>query len=61
MDLPLLGLADDLRDEWAHRSNWEERNDLLSAVFDYSQQHWNLCGGTGEEDEIVRLKELRLE
>lgn len=37
LDLPLLGLADDLRDEWAHRSNWEERNELLSAVFDYSQ------------------------
>jgi alkaline phosphatase D len=37
LDLPLLGLADDLRDEWAHESNWEERNNLLSAVFDYSQ------------------------
>jgi alkaline phosphatase D len=38
LDLPLLGLADDLRDEWAHESNWVERNKLLDAVFDYSQK-----------------------
>lgn len=37
LDLPLLGLADDLRDEWAHESNWVERNDLLDVVFQYSQ------------------------
>ena len=37
LDLPLLGLADDLRDEWAHMSNWGERNRLLDAVFEFSQ------------------------
>ena len=37
LDLPLLGLADDLRDEWAHKSNWWERNRLLDAVFECSQ------------------------
>jgi alkaline phosphatase D len=35
-DLSFLGLADDLRDEWEHDSNWSERNRLLSAVFDFS-------------------------
>jgi alkaline phosphatase D len=37
LDLPFLGLADDLRDEWAHKSNWVERNELLDAVFECSQ------------------------
>lgn len=32
-DLPLLGIADDLRDEWEHDSNWTERDRLLDAVF----------------------------
>lgn len=41
LDLPLLGLADDLRDEWAHESNWVERNKLLDAVFKYSQTRKN--------------------
>lgn len=36
MDLTLLGLADDLRDEWEHKSNWDERNRLLDLVFAYS-------------------------
>lgn len=36
-DLPLLGLADDLRDEWEHESNWDERDHLLDLLFDYSQ------------------------
>ena len=35
-DLSLLGLADDLRDEWEHNSNWEERDKLLDALFKYS-------------------------
>jgi alkaline phosphatase D len=38
LDLPLIGLADDLRDEWAHESHWAERNRLLDAVFKYSQE-----------------------
>lgn len=33
LDLPALGLADDLRDEWDHRSNWRERDKLLDVVF----------------------------
>jgi len=37
LDLPLIGLADDLRDEWAHESNWQERNTMLDAAFKYSQ------------------------
>jgi len=37
-DLPFLGLADDLRDEWEHRSNWSERNRVLKAVFEHSQR-----------------------
>lgn len=37
-DLSFLGLADDLRDEWEHRSNWSERNRLLSAVFAFSHE-----------------------
>ena len=37
-DLPLLGLADDLRDEWEHKSNWIERDKILEAVFDHSHE-----------------------
>lgn len=36
-DIPLLGLADDFRDEWEHKSNWDERNQILDEVFDLSQ------------------------
>lgn len=32
----LLGLADDLRDEWEHEKNWHERNQILDAIFDLS-------------------------
>ncbi len=35
-DLSMLGIADDLRDEWEHESNWTERNELLRAVFERS-------------------------
>ena len=35
-DLTLLGLADDLRDEWEHKTNWDERNRLLDRVFAFS-------------------------
>lgn len=38
LDLTLLGLADDLRDEWEHRTNQVERNELLSLVFDRAEQ-----------------------
>jgi alkaline phosphatase D len=37
-DLPLLGIADDLRDEWEHASNWTERDLLLNAVFECSNR-----------------------
>lgn len=39
LDLTLLGLADDLRDEWEHPSNRAEFFRLLNAVFDFSQRH----------------------
>lgn len=32
-DIPWLGLADDLRDEWDHESNYQERNILLDEMF----------------------------
>lgn len=35
-DLPLLGIADDFRDEWEHESNWTERDRLLGTVFQLS-------------------------
>ena len=38
LDLPFLGIADDLRDEWEHNSNWKERNVMLRAVFDLSER-----------------------
>ena len=38
-DLNFLGLADDLRDEWEHESNWIERDVVLDAVFTASEQH----------------------
>lgn len=37
LDLPLLGLADDLRDEWEHNSNWDERNEILKLIFSVSE------------------------
>ena len=37
-DIALLGLADDLRDEWEHESNWLERNRLLDAAFGWSEE-----------------------
>ncbi len=37
MDLNILGLADDLRDEWDHDSNWDERDKILDAAFEFSQ------------------------
>lgn len=37
-DLPALGIADDLRDEWEHESNHIERNRLLKEVFDFSER-----------------------
>jgi alkaline phosphatase D len=37
-DIALLGLADDLRDEWEHKSNWVERNRLLEAAFGWSEE-----------------------
>ena len=39
LDIPVLGLADDLRDEWEHESNYEERNSVLSKVFEFSDKH----------------------
>ncbi|MEM7307299.1 MAG: alkaline phosphatase D family protein [Planctomycetota bacterium] len=38
LDLTLLGLADDLRDEWEHESNLKERDQLLDLVFKLSEQ-----------------------
>lgn len=39
LDLNILGLADDLRDEWDHDSNWKERDQVLNAVFKFSQEN----------------------
>lgn len=36
LDSTLLGLADDLRDEWEHESNWVERDIMLDAIFKFS-------------------------
>lgn len=36
VDLAFLGVADDLRDEWEHKSNWRERDEMLDAVFEAS-------------------------
>lgn len=33
MYIGFFGIADDLRDQWEHRSNWAERDKLLSSVF----------------------------
>lgn len=38
LDLPALGLADDLRDEWEHEEHGRELNLLLELVFDYSHK-----------------------
>lgn len=37
-DLPWLGMADDLRDEWDHDSNYTERNLFLDALFETSER-----------------------
>ena len=37
MDLNAFGLADDLRDEWEHETNWEERDQILDKVFAVSK------------------------
>lgn len=37
-DIPWLGLADDLRDEWDHESNYQERNLLLDEMFSTSHK-----------------------
>ncbi len=39
LDIPAFGLADDLRDEWEHESNHEERNSVLSKVFEFSDKY----------------------
>ncbi|MDH3440877.1 MAG: alkaline phosphatase family protein [Gammaproteobacteria bacterium] len=39
LDLPALGIADDLRDEWEHHSNRDGRKRLLKNVFDFSQRY----------------------
>lgn len=36
---PLLGYADDVRDAWQHESNYDERNAVLSQVFEFSHRH----------------------
>jgi alkaline phosphatase D len=38
LDLPALGIADDLRDEWEHKSHWVERDKLLDIVFKVSKE-----------------------
>ncbi len=38
MDIGFFGIADDLRDQWEHESNWAERDKLLTAIFECSQQ-----------------------
>ncbi len=38
-DFNFLGMADDLRDEWEHKSNWEERDKILDDVFKFSHKH----------------------
>lgn len=37
-DIPTFGLADDLRDEWDHESNWKERDRMLDVIFDLSSK-----------------------
>ncbi len=39
MDIGFFGIADDLRDQWEHRSNWTERDKLLAAVFQCSEDN----------------------
>jgi alkaline phosphatase D len=39
LDFAFFGVADDLRDEWEHDSNWIERDKLLDAVFEFSDAH----------------------
>ncbi|MBP6365733.1 MAG: alkaline phosphatase family protein [Nitrosomonas sp.] len=37
--LDVLSLADDLRDQWEHESNWVERDELLDAAFKAAHAH----------------------
>lgn len=37
--LDVLSLADDLRDQWEHESNWVERDELLNAAFKAANTH----------------------
>lgn len=38
MDIGFFGIADDVRDQWEHKSNWVERDKLLAAVFKLSHE-----------------------
>ncbi|MBE7465637.1 MAG: alkaline phosphatase family protein [Planctomycetes bacterium] len=38
LDLAAFTIADDLRDEWEHDSNWAERNQVLDHIFRISQE-----------------------
>lgn len=39
LDIALFGLADDMRDEWDHDSNIEERDRMLDRLFAWSAKH----------------------
>jgi len=41
MSMDIGGAKDDLRDEWDHKSNWQERNTLLELVMAYSNDSGN--------------------
>jgi len=41
MSMDIGGQKDDLRDEWDHSSNWQERNTLLDLVMNYSSNSNN--------------------
>lgn len=38
LDIPYLKYSDDLRDNWEHKAHWEERNQVLGKVFQWSQE-----------------------
>jgi alkaline phosphatase D len=38
-DIGFFGIADDVRDQWEHDSNWTERDKLLTAVFEHATKH----------------------
>jgi alkaline phosphatase D len=38
-DIGFFGIADDVRDQWEHKSNWAERDKLLTAVFKHSAKY----------------------